>query len=135
GAVYASGVHGRPPAGPPGPVQLAVRGKGMISAPELSAVEQAELVRSGELSSQELVQASLKRIERLKPTVNAFVAVCAERALAEASAIAPGDPRPLCGVPIGVKDLLSPTEGIPTTHGSAGFGDWVADHDTAHIRR
>jgi amidase len=107
----------------------------MSSAIELSAVEQAELVRSGELSSRELVQASLERIERLNPTVNAFVAVCAERALAEASAIAPGDPRPLCGVPIGVKDLLSATEGLPTTHGSAGFGDWVADHDSAHIRR
>lgn len=107
----------------------------MSSAIELSAVEQAELVRSGELSSRELVQASLEQIERLNPTVNAFVALCSERALAEASAIAPGDPRPLCGVPIGVKDLLSATEGLPTTHGSAGFGDWVADHDTAHIRR
>jgi amidase len=107
----------------------------MSSAIELSAVEQAELVRSGELSSHELVQASLDQIERLNPTVNAFVAVCAERAQAEASAIAAGDPRPLCGVPIGVKDLLSATEGLPTTHGSAGFGDWVADHDTAHVRR
>jgi amidase len=105
------------------------------SAIELSVFEQAELVRAGELSSQELVQSSLEQIQRLNPTVNAFVAVCAERALAEASAIAPGDPRPLCGIPIGVKDLLSATEGLPTTHGSAGFGDWVADHDAAHIRR
>jgi amidase len=67
--------------------------------------------------------------------VNAFVVVCDDRALAEADGIAPGDPRPLCGVPIAVKDLLSATEGLPTTHGSAGFGDWHADHDSAHIRR
>ena len=38
-------------------------------------------------------------------------------------------------MPIGVKDLLSATEGVPTAHGSAGFGDWVADHDSAHVRR
>ena len=31
--------------------------------------------------------------------------------------------------------MLSPTEGLPTAHGSAAFGDWVADHDSAHIRR
>ena len=81
------------------------------------------------------MQASLERIERLNPTLNAFVSICAERALDEADVIAPGDPRPLCGVPIAVKDLLSATEGLPTTHGSAAFGDWVADHDAAHVRR
>ena len=107
----------------------------MTAVLELSAVEQAALVRSGELSARELVEASLQRIERLNPTVNAFVALDPERALAEADAIAAGDPRSLCGVPIGVKDLLSATEGLPTTEGSAGFGDWVADHDTAHVRR
>jgi amidase len=90
-----------------------------MSALDLSAVEQA----------------ALDRIARLDPTINAFVIVCAQRARAEADAIAPGDPRPLCGVPIAVKDLLSATEGLPTTHGSAAFGDWVADHDAAHVRR
>jgi amidase len=98
-------------------------------------VAQAELVRRGELSARELVQASLARIEDLNPTVNALVSFCPERALHEADAIAPGDPRPLCGVPIAIKDLLSATEGLPTTHGSAAFGDWVADHDAAHVRR
>ena len=58
-----------------------------------------------------------------------------EAALREAAAIASGDPRPLCGVPVGIKDLLSATEGLPTTHGSSAFGDWYADHDSAHVRR
>jgi amidase len=101
----------------------------------LSAVQQAALIRGGQVSAPEMVAASLERIEQLNPFVNAFVAVGPERALAEADTIAPGDPRPLCGVPIGVKDLLSATEGLPTTHGSDGFGDWIADHDTAHVRR
>jgi amidase len=100
-----------------------------------SAVEQAALVRAGEISARELVEAALAAIDRLNPGLNAFVALCPERALAEAGAVAPGDPRPLCGVPVGIKDLLSATEGLPTTEGSAAFGDWVADHDSAHVRR
>jgi amidase len=100
-----------------------------------SAVRQAELVRSGELSARELVQASLEAIERLDPAVNAFALVCPERALAEADEVRPGDDRPLCGVPLAVKDLLGATDGLPTAHGSAAFGDWVADHDSAHVRR
>jgi amidase len=100
-----------------------------------SAVELAGLVRSGELSATELVERSLATIERLDPKLNAFVALCPERALAEAAAIRPGDPRRLCGVPIGLKDLISAVDGLPTTHGSCAFGDWVADHDSAHVRR
>ena len=100
-----------------------------------SAVEQAALVRSGEVSARELVGAALTQIERVNPSVNAFVTVCAERALAEADTIRAGDQRPLCGVPLACKDLLSATNGLPTTQGSAAFGDWVADHDTAHVRR
>ncbi len=100
-----------------------------------SAARQAELVRSGELTARELVEASLAAIERLDPAVNAFATVCTERALAEADAVREGDERPLCGVPLAVKDLLGATDGLPTTHGSAAFGDWVADHDTAHVRR
>jgi amidase len=100
-----------------------------------SATEQAGLVRSGDVSARELVEASLDSIERLNPELNSFVALCPERALAEAARIRAGDPRPLCGVPLGLKDLLGATEGLPTTHGSAAFGDWVAAHDTAHVRR
>src|SRR5262245_38140669 len=101
----------------------------------LSAVDQAGLVRSGEVSARELVEASLTAIERDNPALNAFVTLCAERALAEAAAVRAGDPRPLCGVPVGIKDLLTATEGVPTSEGSRAFGDWVADHDSAHVRR
>ena len=88
-----------------------------------SAVEQAALVRSGEISARELVEASLAQIDRTNPRLNAFVAVRAERALAEADTIRAGDQRPLCGVPLACKDLLGATAGLPTTHGSAAFGD------------
>jgi amidase len=100
-----------------------------------SAATQAALVRVGEMSARELVQAALDEIERRDPEINAFASVCGERALAEADLVCPGDPRPLCGVPVGIKDLLSATAGIPTTHGSYALGDWTADHDSAHVRR
>lgn len=102
---------------------------------QLSAVDQAALVRAGEISARELVEAALAAIERQNTLLNAFVTLCPDRAVAEADAVRPGDPRPLCGVPVGIKDLFSATEGLPTTEGSAAFGDWVADHDGAHVRR
>jgi amidase len=96
----------------------------------LSAVDQAALVRSGELSAPSSSEASLAAIERSNPELNAFTTVCAAGALVEADAVRAGDPRPLCGVPIGIKDFLSATAGIPTTEGSNAFGDWVADPGT-----
>ena len=106
-----------------------------IDVKRLGAVEQAALVRSGEVSARELVEASLATIDRRNPDLTAFVALCPERALSEADAVRPGDPRPLCGVPVAIKDLFSATEGLPTSEGSHAFGDRVADHDTAHVRR
>ncbi len=101
----------------------------------MSAVEQARLVRTGAVSARELVEASIGAIERRNGVINAFVGLCEERALAEADQIHPGDPRPLCGVPVGIKDLLSATEGLATTEGTLAVADWVADHDSSHVRK
>jgi amidase len=69
---------------------------------------QAELIRDGAVSSRELVELYLGRIERLDPQLNSYRVVMAERALAEAdqadSRRAGGDARPLLGVPIAIKD-------------------------------
>jgi amidase len=99
------------------------------------ATEQAELVRSGDVSSRELVEESLRAIAHLNDDVNAFVTTVAERALTEADAIEPGDERPLAGVPIAVKDLIAWTEGIRTTNGMAAMGDWAPPADSATIRK
>jgi amidase len=99
------------------------------------ATEQAELVRSGEVSSRELVEASLRAIAELNDELNAFVTTASVRALAEADAIGPGDERPLAGVPIAVKDLIALTEGIRTTNGMAAMGDWVPEIDSATVRK
>jgi amidase len=101
----------------------------------LSAVEQARLVRSGEVSSTELVRLSLERIDRIDPALNAFVTVCRDEALATAAGIdaAPGD-APFRGVPIGVKDLAA-TAGVRTTYSSRAYAEYVPDFDTAVVRR
>ncbi len=71
-----------------------------------SASELAAMVRAGEVSARELVECSLQRIEELDPTINAFVEVDAERALAAAAEVAPGDERPFAGVPTAIKSYL-----------------------------
>jgi amidase len=98
------------------------------------AVELAALVRSGELSAAELVQASLDRIDALQPTINAFTHVAHESALETALAIGAGDPRPFAGVPIAVKDNRA-VAGMPLTMCSDLFGDYVARADAFLVRR
>ena len=78
------------------------------------ATELAGMVRAGELSARELVEISLERIEELNPGLNAFVQVDAERALATAAEIGPGDERPFAGVPIAIKNNRA-VEGLRLT--------------------
>jgi amidase len=97
----------------------------------LPALEQARLVREGEVSSLELVQLYLDRIERLDPELNAYVTVVAEKALGDAKSPRPG---PFSGVPLPVKDLTE-TAGIRTTFSCKAFADHVPAHDIEVVRR
>jgi amidase len=106
----------------------------------LSATEQADRLRRREISSTELVQAYLARIEALNPQLVAYVTVCADDALAGARAAdqqlaspAPPD-APFLGVPISIKDLVE-TKGIRTTYSSRAFADYVPNFDAAVVRR
>ena len=101
----------------------------------LPATEQARLVREGDVSSVELVQAFLDRIERLDPGLNAFVTVRGDEAIADArESDERGDGAPFRGVPIAVKDLTA-TAGTRTTYSCRAFADYVPDFDTAVVRR
>ena len=99
------------------------------------ALEQAAMVRSGEVSARELVEASLEAIDRLNGELNAFVTLCEDRALAEADEVKPGDDRPLAGVPIAVKDLVAWTAGVRTAMGMAAMDEWIPPIDTALVAR
>jgi Asp-tRNA(Asn)/Glu-tRNA(Gln) amidotransferase A subunit family amidase len=97
-------------------------------------------VRAGRLSATELTRHALDAIDRHNPAVNAFVDVHGERALREAAAVdqivaSGGDPGPLAGIPLGVKDLED-AAGYRTTQGSPIFGDSpVAAADSPLVSR
>ncbi len=100
----------------------------------MSGLEQAAAIRDGEISSVELTEHYLARIERLDERVGAFVTVTAEQALSAAraadAAIGQTDDKlslpPLLGVPTAIKDL-NLTAGVRTTFGSAAFADYVPE--------
>jgi amidase len=97
---------------------------------DLSALEQAAAVRSGETSSVELVAHYADRIARHDDAVGAFVTLTLDTARARAAdadrAVAAGEALPpLHGVPIAIKDLNF-VEGVPTKLGSKAFEDFVA---------
>jgi amidase len=100
------------------------------------AAEQARLVASGEVSAREVVEATLQRIERLNPSLNAFRVVFAARALIEAHQAdarhGAGGQRPLLGVPVAVKDSID-VAGEITAHGSLAHSG-LADSDADVVR-
>ena len=96
--------------------------------------ELAAQVRSGELSARELVQTSLDRIEALDSSLNAFVDVYADEALAAADAIGPGDARPFAGVPIAIKNNRA-VEGKRLTFAAEFMGDFIAPYDHNVVTR
>src|SRR6476646_7888886 len=98
------------------------------------ATELAAMVRSGEVSARELTEESLQRIEELNPSLNAFVEIDAEGALAAADAIGPGDQRPFAGVPTAIKNNR-PLTGKRLTYGCSLMAEHVAPYDHNVSRR
>jgi len=93
----------------------------------------AGLVRSGQVSPRQLVEAAIERIEALNPMLNAVVHKMYDHALAESSKELPDGA--FRGVPIVLKDLLAWYAGEPTTSGSRLFRGWIPPHDTEIVRR
>ncbi|HSJ19989.1 MAG TPA: amidase [Nocardioidaceae bacterium] len=100
---------------------------------DLTALDQATAIRAREVSSGELVDHYLARVERLSDEVGAFVTVAAEQARERAARadkrIAAGDDEPLpplFGVPTAIKDL-NQTAGLRTTFGSAALTGFVPE--------
>lgn len=105
----------------------------------LSAIELRELYRKRALSPVEVTDAILERIERLNPTLTAFITVTADlarkQALEAEQAYAAGHDRPpLLGVPLSIKDV-TPTRGVRTTRGSLLWKDWIPEADAPVVER
>ncbi len=104
-----------------------------------SAARLAFSLRARELSSREIVDACLARIDEVNPDINAVVQLVPERARAEADELdrlaADGQFRgPLHGVPITIKDSFD-TEGIVSTGGTLGRRDYLPAQDAPVVAR
>jgi aspartyl-tRNA(Asn)/glutamyl-tRNA(Gln) amidotransferase subunit A len=100
--------------------------------------QSAAALRAGSISSVELTRLYLERIERLDPTLNSFITVTRDGALAQAELAdkrrAAGDDPPLLGVPIAHKDIFC-TAGVRTTCGSRMLEDFISPYDATIVAR
>jgi aspartyl-tRNA(Asn)/glutamyl-tRNA(Gln) amidotransferase subunit A len=99
----------------------------------------ATLIATRQVSSREVVQAHLDRIEAVNPKVNAIVTLLADEALRDADVadrvVASGaELGPLHGVPVTVKDSLD-TAGVPTQRGTKLFLGFIPDADATTVAR
>ena len=99
----------------------------------LDAIAQAELVRRGEVTPLELVDAAIAGIERANPALNAIVTPTFDRAREAARGDLPDGP--FRGVPFLLKDLSAAWAGVRMTSGSAFLADFVAPVDSVLVQR
>jgi aspartyl-tRNA(Asn)/glutamyl-tRNA(Gln) amidotransferase subunit A len=109
---------------------------------ELKAVtisETSHQIRNGQISPVELTEFCLNKIKRLNPTINAFLTITEDGALADAK-VAEKEIRrglyrgPLHGIPFSIKDNIA-MKGVRTTAGSKLLSEWKPDYDATVIAR
>ena len=101
--------------------------------PELDALGQAELVRRGDVTPLELVDAAIARVERVNPKLNAVVTPMFDLAREAArGTLADG---PFRGLPFLLKDLFAAYAGVRLTNGATVCQLLVPHHDSELVRR
>lgn len=110
----------------------------MTALTNLTISEALEKLRAGEITSVELTQAHLDQIEQYDAQIKAYITVTADLALQQAKAAdearANGEDKPLLGIPLAIKDVIS-TKGIETTCGSKILKGYVPVFDATVIQR
>jgi amidase len=103
-----------------------------------SAGDLVKAIAGRQVSSRELVDGAISRIETLDAKINAVVVRDFERARAAAdaadAALAKGESGPLLGVPMTVKEHYA-VAGLPTTRGDPKYKDWKAEDDALAVQR
>jgi len=90
-----------------------------------------ELILSQKMSSKEVLDFFLNRIEKENPQIKAFLTVCDHQALQEVEKCST---RPLLGLPVALEDSLQ-VSGFPTTYGSLLMKDFISEIDDLEVRR
>jgi aspartyl-tRNA(Asn)/glutamyl-tRNA(Gln) amidotransferase subunit A len=105
---------------------------------ENTLAQLSQALHSKTLSSVELTEHYLKRIEQLDPLLNSFITVSPELALAQAKAadarISGGTATPLTGIPLAHKDLFC-TTGLRTSCGSKMLDNFIAPYESTVTSR
>ena len=101
--------------------------------------EAAAGLRARQFSAVDLATAAISRIDRLNPTLRAFITVTAEQALEQARQadreLATGlDRGPFHGVPVALKDLFY-TKGVPTTAGSKVYLNFLPECNATVVEK
>jgi aspartyl-tRNA(Asn)/glutamyl-tRNA(Gln) amidotransferase subunit A len=114
-------------------------GAGANGGTEWTIASVSAALRAKKISARELTREFYERIERRNPELNAFLALCPERAYAQAdrvdAMIASGAALPaLAGVPIAIKDVLT-MRGVPTTCGSRILEGYRPPYDATAVER
>ncbi len=99
----------------------------------LDATALAELVRKGEVTPSELVEATIERIEKLNPSVNAVVEPMVDEARRTAAADLPNGP--FRGVPFLLKDAIAAYAGVAMRSGAAFLQNFVPHVDSELVAR
>lgn len=97
----------------------------------LSLTDQRDLIKSREITASELADACYRQIERLNPTLNAFITVIPPEQLTPLGEAPSGL---LYGIPLAVKDLYD-TKGIRTTSGSRFFANNIPQEDAYVVQK
>ncbi|MFX0022994.1 MAG: amidase [Candidatus Hermodarchaeota archaeon] len=105
----------------------------------MSAWEMREKIKTQELSSEEITEVIIKRIEKINPIINAYCTptfeLARETAKKSDSSVRKGEELGLLnGIPTSIKDLMQ-TKGIRTTYGSKLYEDFIPDQDDIVVQR
>jgi aspartyl-tRNA(Asn)/glutamyl-tRNA(Gln) amidotransferase subunit A len=111
----------------------------LLDISNLTIKHLSKLIASRQISCLEVVDATIERIEKLNPKLNAFITILGESAKREAkhadSLIKQGKYLgPLHGIPISLKDLIY-VKGVRSTSGSKILADFVPDYDSTVTRK
>src|SRR5580704_8492359 len=114
-------------------------GSGANGAAEWTIASVSSALAAKKISARELTREFYERIELRNPELNAYLALCPERAYAQAdrvdAMIASGAALPaLAGVPIAIKDVLT-MRGVPTTCGSRILEGYRPPYDATAVER
>lgn len=105
---------------------------------ELTLCQARDLLARREISSLELTQAMLARLEATEPSLHAYLARTPELALEQAKnadqLLAAGQGGPLTGIPAGIKDVIC-TQGVTTTAASRILENFVPPYDATLVAR